>query len=93
MALPNPSRLVVFDAESGSLITETPIDVPSADFADPPNHVARSFTTATNVFWFTGSSTIALALDDPHSTVDGRGHARRRHDARGPRGHSREARA
>ncbi len=73
VALPNPSRLVVFDAESGSLITETPIDVPSADFADPPSHVARSFTTATNVFWFTGSKTIALAHDSltPLWTAEG----------------------
>jgi hypothetical protein len=63
VAMPNPSRLVVFDAESGSVVTEVPIDVPAADFTDPPNHVSRGFTTRTNIFWFSGSRTIALSHD------------------------------
>jgi outer membrane protein assembly factor BamB len=73
VAMPNPSRLVVFDAESGTELSETPIDVPAADFTEPPNHVSRGFTTKTNAFWFTGSKTIALALDTltPLWTADG----------------------
>jgi hypothetical protein len=73
VAMPNPSRLVVFDAESGTQVSETPIDVPAADFTDPPNHVSRGFTTKTNAFWFTGSKTIALSLDTlaPLWTADG----------------------
>lgn len=73
VAIPNPSRLAVFDAESGTQITEVPIDVPAADFVDPPSHVSRGFTTKTNAFWFTGSKTIALSLDTltPLWTADG----------------------
>ncbi|MDX8036257.1 hypothetical protein SK803_39185 [Lentzea sp. BCCO 10_0856] len=73
VAMPNPSRLVVFDAESGAQVTEVPIDVPAADFVDPPNHVSRGFTTKTNVFWFTGSKTIALSQENltPLWTADG----------------------
>jgi hypothetical protein len=73
VAIPGPSRLAVFDAESGTQIAETLIDVPAADFADPPNHVSRGFTTKTNAFWFTGSKTIALSLDTltPLWTADG----------------------
>lgn len=73
VAMPNPSRLVVFDAESGNQITETPIDVPAADFVEPPNHVTRVFATKTNVFWFTGSKTITLSYDNllPLWTADG----------------------
>jgi hypothetical protein len=63
VAMPNPSRLVVFDAENGSVVTEVPIDVPAADFEDPPNHVSRGFTTRTNIFWFSGSRTVALSHD------------------------------
>jgi hypothetical protein len=66
-------RVAVYDAESGALVTETPVDVPAADFVEPPNHVARSFSTKTNVFWFSGSKTIALALDTltPQWTAEG----------------------
>ncbi|MFI6101324.1 PQQ-binding-like beta-propeller repeat protein [Lentzea sp. NPDC051213] len=73
VAVPNPSRLVVFDAESGTQVSETPIDVPAADFTDPPNHVTRGFTTKTNVFWFTGSKTISLSSETltPLWTADG----------------------
>ncbi|GGU74604.1 Rv3212 family protein [Lentzea flava] len=63
VAVPNPSRLLVFDAESGNQISDVPIDVPAADFVEPPNHVTRVFATKTNVFWFTGSRTIALSHD------------------------------
>ncbi|NGY66212.1 hypothetical protein G7043_45730 [Lentzea sp. NEAU-D13] len=73
VAMPNPSRLVVFDVESGNQISDVPIDVPAADFVDPPSHVSRGFATKTNVFWFTGSKTIALSLENltPLWTADG----------------------
>ncbi|MGZ3140599.1 Rv3212 family protein [Lentzea chajnantorensis] len=72
VALPDPGRIVVFDAETGSQVSEAPVDLPSTDFTDPPRHVARSFTTATNVFWFSGSKTVALAQDSltPQWTAD-----------------------
>ncbi|WP_434450502.1 Rv3212 family protein [Lentzea sp. E54] len=63
VAVPNPSRLLLFDAETGNQVSEVPIDVPEADFTDPPNHVTRVFSTKTNAFWFTGSKTIALSLE------------------------------
>ncbi|MET9232478.1 hypothetical protein [Lentzea sp. NPDC003310] len=63
VAVSGPSRLLTFDAETGNQIGDVPLDVPEADLTDPPNHVARVFTTKTNAFWFTGSRTIALSLD------------------------------
>ncbi|SDM06785.1 hypothetical protein SAMN04488074_11648 [Lentzea albidocapillata subsp. violacea] len=63
VAAPGPSRLLIFDAETGNQVGEAPLDVPEADFTDPPNHVARVFTTKTNAFWFTGSRTVALSLE------------------------------
>ncbi|GLY54647.1 hypothetical protein [Lentzea sp. NBRC 102530] len=63
VAVPNPSRVVVYDAETGNQINEAPIDVPESDFTDPPNHVSRVFTTKTNAFWFTGSRTVSLSLE------------------------------
>ncbi|SEQ02141.1 hypothetical protein [Lentzea albida] len=73
VAVPNPSRLLIYDAETGNQVNEAPIDVPAADFTDPPNHVSRVFNTKTNAFWFTGSRTIALSLDTltPLWTADG----------------------
>lgn len=63
VAVPNPSRLLIFDSENGNQVNEVPLDIPAADFADPPNHVTRVFSTKTNVFWFTGSRTIALSQE------------------------------
>ncbi|RDI30767.1 Rv3212 family protein [Lentzea flaviverrucosa] len=63
VAAPGPSRLLIFDAESGNQVGEAPLDIPEADFADPPSHVARVFTTKTNAFWFSGSRTVALSLE------------------------------
>jgi hypothetical protein len=63
VAMPDPARIVVFDAETGNQVTESPVDVPAGDFSEPPNHVARSVATKTNVFWFTGSKTIALSQE------------------------------
>ncbi|MGW6444855.1 Rv3212 family protein [Lentzea sp. NPDC055074] len=63
VAVPGPNRLVTFDAETGNQVGEAPLDIPDADFTDPPNHVARVITTKTNAFWFSGSRTVALSLD------------------------------
>ncbi|MGI5502810.1 Rv3212 family protein [Lentzea sp. CA-135723] len=63
VAVPNPSRVLIYDAETGNQINEAPVDVPESDFTDPPNHVARVFTTKTNAFWFTGSRTVSLSLE------------------------------
>ena len=63
VAVPSPARLLVFEAETGNQVGETPLDVPDADFTDPPNHVTRGFATRTNAFWFTGSRTVSLSLE------------------------------
>ncbi|SFR26674.1 hypothetical protein SAMN04488564_110110 [Lentzea waywayandensis] len=63
VAVPGPSRLQIFDTETGNQVGEAPLDIPDADFTDPPNHVARVFTTKTNAFWFSGSRTVALSLE------------------------------
>lgn len=73
IASPDTSSLIVFDAESGVQLSDTPIDISAADFAEPPHRVARTFVTKTNAYWFTGSKTIALSLETlaPLWTADG----------------------
>ncbi|HEX7302451.1 hypothetical protein [Lentzea sp.] len=73
VAVPDPARLLVFDGETGAQVSDVPLDIPSSDFTDPPNHVARTFSTKTNVFWFSGSKTFALSQDTltPLWTADG----------------------
>ncbi|GLZ35834.1 hypothetical protein Lesp02_80210 [Lentzea sp. NBRC 105346] len=60
VALPNPARLVVFDAENGGQLGEYPVDVPNSDIKDPAGLVTPVTVTASHVFWHTGSRTVAL---------------------------------
>lgn len=65
VALPDPARLVVYDTETGGQVAEYPLDLPAGDFAEEPaDHVVPTMTSTANVYWYTGSSTIALSLND-----------------------------
>ncbi|HWO58702.1 MAG TPA: hypothetical protein VNO31_01505 [Umezawaea sp.] len=70
----SPAKLTVFDADTGGLINEYPLDLPESDLAgDPPNGIVPITVSTANIYWFTGSRTIALSLEDlsPKWTVQG----------------------
>ncbi|QFZ16806.1 Rv3212 family protein [Saccharothrix syringae] len=74
VALALPGKLVVFDADTGALVAEYPVEVTAGELAgDPPGRVASIFTSTANTYWFTGSRTIALSPTDlnPLWTVPG----------------------
>lgn len=58
VALPDPSRLVVFDA-TGTATSVTELDPPAAP-ADPPGGVAPTSADDSHRYWFTGSSVVAM---------------------------------
>jgi hypothetical protein len=58
VSLPDPSRLLVFDA-AGIQLSVTELD-PPADPGDPPGGVATTSVDDTHRYWFTGSSVVAL---------------------------------
>lgn len=63
VAVAAPGRIVVFDAETTALVATYPVDVTAEELAgDPPGRVVSTFTSTANVYWFTGSKTIALSL-------------------------------
>ncbi|HEX2300029.1 MAG TPA: hypothetical protein VHH34_16210 [Pseudonocardiaceae bacterium] len=60
VAVPGPARLLVFDAR-GNQVAEHPLTVPDAELrGDPPPGPAMVTSTPTALYWFTGSTTIAL---------------------------------
>jgi hypothetical protein len=64
VALPDPTRLVVLD-ERGKTVAEHPLAVPDADLrGDLPGGVVEITQTPTEVYWFTGSATVALDTGD-----------------------------
>ncbi|MBV9160497.1 MAG: hypothetical protein JO309_03360 [Pseudonocardiales bacterium] len=64
VALPDPARLVVLD-EQGKAVAEHPLAIPDADLrGNPPGGVVEVTETMTEVYWFTGSATVALDLGD-----------------------------
>ncbi|MGH3829432.1 MAG: Rv3212 family protein [Pseudonocardiaceae bacterium] len=64
VALPDPARLAVLD-ERGREVAEYPLAVPDADLrGNPPGGVVEATRTATEVYWFTGSATVALDTVD-----------------------------
>lgn len=74
VAVAVPGRLVVFDSETGGSVASYPVDVTAEELAgDPPGRVASTFTSTANIYWFTGSKTVALSLNDlnPLWTVNG----------------------
>jgi hypothetical protein len=63
-ALPDPARLVVLDGQ-GKTVAEHPLAVPDADLrGDPPGGVVDVTQTAAELYWFTGSTTVALDTGD-----------------------------
>jgi hypothetical protein len=64
VALPNPARLVVLDG-LGKTVAEHPLAVPDADLqGDPFGGVVDITETPTELYWFTGSATVALDTAD-----------------------------
>ncbi len=64
VALPNPARLVVLD-EKGTQVREYPLELGAGDLrAEPADHVVAVNRATGAVYWFTGSRTIALSMDD-----------------------------
>ncbi|MEO7196305.1 MAG: hypothetical protein ABIZ05_16085 [Pseudonocardiaceae bacterium] len=64
VALPDPARLAVLD-EQGREVAEYPLAVPDAELrGNPPGGVVETTKTATEVYWFTGSATVALDTVD-----------------------------
>ncbi|MGH3873364.1 MAG: Rv3212 family protein [Pseudonocardiaceae bacterium] len=64
VALPDPARLVVLDMQ-GKAVAEHPLAVPSSDLqGDPPGGLVELTVTPIQVYWFTGSATVALDVVD-----------------------------
>ncbi|MPZ66964.1 MAG: PQQ-binding-like beta-propeller repeat protein [Pseudonocardiaceae bacterium] len=71
VAMPDPARLVVLDG-SGRVVAEHPLDVPAEDVrGEPTEHLLAGSSISTGgvvpttsgagvIYWFTGSSTVAL---------------------------------
>lgn len=64
VALPDPARLAVLDGQ-GKEVAEYPLAVPDADLrGNPPGGLADITQAATEIYWFTGSATVALDIVD-----------------------------
>ncbi len=64
VALPNPSRLIVLD-EKGSQVKSHPLSLGEGDLrSEPEDHVVPVNRATGAVYWYTGSRTIALSLED-----------------------------
>ncbi|MBB5956137.1 hypothetical protein FHS29_002723 [Saccharothrix tamanrassetensis] len=65
VAVAVPGKLIVFDTETGGMIAEYPVEVSADELrGDPPGRVVPTMTSTANIYWFTGSRTIALSLVD-----------------------------
>ncbi|MGX7825132.1 Rv3212 family protein [Actinokineospora sp. 24-640] len=62
VALPGPARLVVY-GDDGSQVSSTPLAVPDADLR-VSDAVADTVTATGAYYWFSGSQTIALSMED-----------------------------
>jgi len=70
----SPAKLTVFDADTGGQIAEYPLDLPASDLdGDVPGGIVPITVSTAAVYWFTGSRTIALSLEDlsPKWTLQG----------------------
>jgi hypothetical protein len=64
VALPNPSRLILLD-EKGGQVRSYPLELAAGDLrGDPGDHVVSVNRVTGAVYWYTGSRTIALSMDD-----------------------------
>jgi hypothetical protein len=67
VALPNPNRLIVLDTTSGNQQLDQPLDLAAGDLAaDPAGGVESTAAGPGQIYWFTGSRTIALSATDLH---------------------------
>lgn len=63
VAMPDQKQLVLYGQE-GSPVGTYPLDVPASDLDhDPAGGVPVTSSTASNVYWFTGSKLLALSRD------------------------------
>lgn len=72
IALPHPNRLVVLN-EKGALVRTYQLDIGPGDLTVEPKDHTMAVSRATGaVYWFTGTKTLALSMDDlrPLWTVD-----------------------
>jgi hypothetical protein len=72
VALPDQKLLVIYGPD-GNQRAAYRLDLPASDLAkDPPGGVMTTSKTAGGIYWFTGSETIALSLDNltPRWTLD-----------------------
>lgn len=72
IAMPNPNRLVVLN-EKGEQVQTYPLEIGADDLTEEPADHTVPVNRATGaVYWFTGTKTIALSMDDlrPLWTVD-----------------------
>ncbi|MFD2494514.1 Rv3212 family protein [Amycolatopsis jiangsuensis] len=72
VALPEQKLLVTFDAD-GAEKTAYPLDLPATDLAgDPAGGTEQTTRTASAIYWFTGTKTVALSRDTlaPRWTLD-----------------------
>jgi outer membrane protein assembly factor BamB len=70
----NPGRLVVFGANSGNQLAQYPVALTPGDMAgDPPGRVVPVVSGPSAIYWWTGSSTVALSTTNfaPEWTVPG----------------------
>ena len=72
VALPNPNQLVVLN-EKGSPVRTYPLSIGANDLrTEPKDHTVAVNRATGAVYWFTGTKTIALSMDDlrPLWTID-----------------------
>lgn len=70
----SPMRLSVYNDQTGAITASYPLNLPESDLAgDPAGLVVPSWTDADGVYWYTGSSTMALSSTNFHPlwTVEG----------------------
>ncbi len=64
VALPNPNRLVLLN-EKGEQVRSYPLELAEDDLrGDPADHTMSVNRVTGAVYWYTGSRTIALSMDD-----------------------------
>ncbi|MGB3441734.1 MAG: hypothetical protein WBA97_23560 [Actinophytocola sp.] len=64
VALPDPNRLILLD-EKGRQVRSYPLELADDDLRDDPEGHTMSVNRVTGaVYWYTGSRTIALSMDD-----------------------------
>ncbi|HWC81946.1 MAG TPA: hypothetical protein VG756_18500 [Pseudonocardiaceae bacterium] len=74
VVVPGPTRVAVFNTQNGNQVASYPVDLPASDLqGNPPGLVVPTSQGTGAVYWYTGSSTIALSSLDfhPQWTVEG----------------------